>query len=246
MAERSQRTIVLKDVSRWFGTQPGVREVDLEIEPGRSLGVIGPNGSGKTTLLKILAGHLSPTTGEIRVREDGAERGFNPRENLGYAGHSLMLYEQLTPLENLSFFASLYQRTNSDDRIRFLLDTLNLWQRRDSRVSQLSSGMKKKLSLSRALLHEPDVLVLDEPFRGIDDASREKMATLFDQFSERGGTMLLASHRLEHIRRFCERILVLRNTSPVWSGDISSMDEDELRYTYRQKLGWTNEPEGTP
>lgn len=238
-AEQSgaKRAIVLEGVSRWFGTEPGVREVSLTVPIGQSLGVIGPNGSGKTTLLNVMAGHTAPTLGERFYRDENGDRQPLPRECIGYAGHELMIYEQLSPVENLSFFATLYGMEAAGDRIGHLLDTLNLAGRSEDRVNDLSSGMKKKLSLCRALLHAPDVLVLDEPFRGLDRSSREKIEDLLEDFVENRGTILLASHRFREIRRFCRQVLILEDTKPVWCGEPPS--GQELETVYQERLQGT-------
>ncbi len=228
----------LEDVSRWYGNRPGVRNVKMTVESGEAIGLVGPNGSGKTTLLKLLSGELSPTAGRIQRRTDSAERPFNAR--FGYCGHDLMLYEQLTCLENLRFYLRLYG-TDESERVRQLLDALSLWERRDTRVSALSSGMRKKLSIARALVHEPDLLLLDEPFRGVDNTSTEQIETRLRTFLSRGGTLMMASHALKKIVKLCGQAYVLAGTRVRERQSLDPFAPEEFVTYYRNLIGGTND-----
>ena len=223
----------LHNVSRWFGDQPGVQGVDFTVNSGDTIGLVGPNGSGKTTLLKLLSGHVPPTAGDLNRRTP--EQDQHPiQQYIGYSGHELMLYEQLTLEENLNFFAGLYNQSDNASRIRDLLDELNLLNRRDARVSELSSGMKKKGSIARALVHHPALLLLDEPFRGVDAGSVRQIKNRLKTFTSAGGTLLLASHDLGKVYNLCQRVLMLKNTEPCFQADLSDHYEESFRDRYRQ------------
>ena len=154
-----------QDVSKRFGDKRVLDGLDFEVEHGGFMLVTGPNGSGKTTLLRLCAGLAVPTAGDLDVRA--------PRESIGYAGHEPLVYRELTAIENLDLYGRLYRIPERRERIGMLLERFGLWQARNQRAGSFSRGMQQRLSLSRALLHEPDLLVLDEPYSGLDDAGSE-------------------------------------------------------------------------
>ena len=180
-------------LGRRFGERDVLRGLDLDIPPGSFLLITGGNGSGKSTLLSLLAGLLAPTAGELSV----AAR----REQIGYVGHDPLVYEELTALENLDLFGRLYRVANRRERVGMLLERYALWEARGERVSTYSQGMKQRLALCRALLHDPDLVLLDEPYAGLDAAG----ATLLDhELASLSGlrTLVVSSHapeRIEHL-----------------------------------------------
>jgi heme ABC exporter ATP-binding subunit CcmA len=168
-----------------FGAKRVLRGVDLDVERGGFLVVTGPNGSGKTTLLRVVAGLAAPTAGEIRV---DVERG-----ELGYLGHEPLVYRELSALENLDLYGRLYRVPEHRERIGMLLERFGLWDARNERVAAYSRGMQQRLALCRVLLHEPSLLLLDEPFSGLDAEGAE---LLDRELAERRGsaTFLVATH----------------------------------------------------
>lgn len=168
-----------------FGPRRALRPVDFELERGGFLVVTGANGSGKTTLLRLVAGLAAPTAGKLDV---DAQRGA-----LGYLGHETLLYRDLTALENLDLYGRLYRVPERRERAGMLLERFGLWEVRAERVGSYSRGMTQRLALCRALLHEPSLLVLDEPFTALD----EEGADLLDrQLADLTGsaTVLLSTH----------------------------------------------------
>jgi heme exporter protein A len=168
-----------------YGRRRALRPVDLDLERGSFLVVTGANGSGKTTLLRLVAGLAAPTGGELEV---DASRG-----ELGFVGHEPLLYRDLTALENLDLYGRLYRVPERRERIGMLLERFGLWDVRSERVASYSRGMTQRLALCRALLHEPGLLVLDEPFTALDT---EGAALLDRQLAELTGvaTILLSTH----------------------------------------------------
>ena len=154
-------------LAKRFGDRRVFTGVDLELADGLLL-VTGPNGSGKTTLLRVLAGLAAPTSGELELP---------PREVVGYLGHEPLVYRELTPLENLHLFGRLYRVAERGERVGMLLERFGLWEVRHERVGTFSRGMQQRLGLCRVLLHEPELLVLDEPFNALDTAG----AALLDE-----------------------------------------------------------------
>lgn len=154
-----------RDLCKRFGEKPALSGVDLDLERGGFLLVTGPNGAGKTTLLRLCAGLLVPTTGELEVAVD--------REAIGLVAHEPLVYGELTPLENLDLYGRLYRIAERRERIGMLLERFDLWEVRHERVSSFSRGMTQRLALCRALLHQPALLLLDEPYAGLDRAGAE-------------------------------------------------------------------------
>jgi len=182
--------IQARKLGRRFGDKRVLRGVDFDLGPGGFLVVTGPNGSGKTTLLRMCAGLAIPTEGELAV---AATRG-----EIGYLGHEPLVYRELTALENLELYGRLYRVPEYRERIGMLLERFGLWEVRHDRVSSYSRGMTQRLALCRVLLHEPALLVLDEPFTALDEAGSELLdAQLVELRGER--TLLVSTHDPDRI-----------------------------------------------
>jgi heme ABC exporter ATP-binding subunit CcmA len=173
-----------RQLSRRFGDRRVIDRLDLDVAAGEFLLLTGPNGSGKTTLLRLVAGLLAPTGGTIEVDVD--------RGRVGFLGHDPLVYRELTPLENLELYGRLYRIPERRERIGALLERFGLWQVRNDRVSTFSRGMQQRLGLCRTLLHEPDLIVLDEPFNALDAAGSELLERELAGLA--GRTVLLATH----------------------------------------------------
>jgi heme exporter protein A len=170
-----------RGLAKRFGDRRVFRDLDLELEDGGFLLVTGANGSGKTTLLRILARLALPTAGELELP---------PREAIGYLGHDPLVYRELTPLENLTLFGRLYRVPERGERIGMLLERFGLWEVRHERVSTFSRGMQQRLGLSRVLLHDPSLLVLDEPTNALDAHGLELLEAVLDERR----TVVVATH----------------------------------------------------
>jgi heme exporter protein A len=187
-------------VEKRYGFRRALRPLDLDLARGGFLVVTGPNGSGKTTLLRLVAGLAAPTGGTLEV---GADRAA-----LGYLGHEPLLYRDLTALENLDLYGRLYRVPERRERIGMLLERYGLWDVRDERVASYSRGMTQRLALCRALLHDPELLVLDEPFTALD---AEGAALLDRQLTELAGsaTVLVTTHEPLRVERLASARLAL-------------------------------------
>jgi ABC-type multidrug transport system ATPase subunit len=189
-----------RGLGRDFGAKRVLRGLDFDVQRGGFLIVTGPNGSGKSTLLSLCAGLLVPTAGELVVE---AERG-----EIGYVAHEPLVYRELTALENLDLFGRLYRVPERRERVGMLLERFGLWEARRQRVSSFSRGMAQRLALCRALLHEPTMLLLDEPYSSLDaDASSLVDGLLSECVGET--TVLLATHDPEGVRAFATEALAL-------------------------------------
>jgi ABC-type multidrug transport system ATPase subunit len=184
--------IAARSLGRSFGAKSVLRDLDLDVAERDLVLVTGPNGSGKSTLLALCAGLLVPTRGELDVR---VERG-----RIGYLAHEPLVYRELSALENLDLYGRLYRVPERRERIGMLLERYGLWEARRARVATFSRGMQQRLALCRTLLHEPDLLLLDEPYAGLDE---EGGSLLDGELEELAGTrtLLLATHDPERVAR---------------------------------------------
>jgi heme exporter protein A len=187
-------------LTRSFGTRVALGSLDLELPRGGFLLVTGPNGSGKTTLLRLLAGLAAPTGGQLEVAAD--------RGSVGFLAHEPLLYRELTALENLDLYGRLYRVPERRERSGMLLERFGLWEVRRQPVAILSRGMQQRLALCRTLLHEPELLLLDEPFNALDAAGSELLDRELAELRDRG-TFVVATHDPARLDRFASARLAL-------------------------------------
>jgi heme exporter protein A len=184
-----------RGLAKRYGDKRVLRGIDLDVASGDFVLVTGPNGSGKTTLLRLLAGLAAPTSGELHVGGDRAQ--------LGFLAHEPLVYRELTALENLRMYARLY-RVRDPERIGMLLERFGLWRERNERVASFSRGMQQRLALCRVLLHEPKLLLLDEPYNALD---ADGTALLDRELGAYDGTFVVATHDPERLApRACGRL----------------------------------------
>lgn len=188
-------TVRVQDVSRTYGRRRALAHVSLEAEAGRVLGLFGPNGAGKSTLLNILATLLRPSAGKVLYGTHASETAGDPlRASIGVLGHDLFLYPDLTAAENLAFFGRLYGVADLDARVAECLSLARLSDRADDRSGGFSRGLRQRLALERALIHRPRLVLLDEPFTGLDDASAHILITRLRTLAAEGAIVIMATH----------------------------------------------------
>ncbi len=219
--------VIASGIVRRFGFQMALDRVDLEAGDGETVLLLGANGAGKTTLLRILAGLLSPNEGKVAVRGGSPHANeAGARRRIGFLSHNLALYPDLTAFENLRFFARLYDVANGATRAADLLAEAGLAAWRDEPIRGFSRGMKQRLALARVFLHEPDVLLLDEPFTGLDLVSARALAERLRAARKAGAAVVLTSHQIEIAAPLGDRALVLRRGRLQERIDLSALDAD--------------------
>ena len=215
--------IEVENLTKIFNSFVAVDNLSFVIEEGEVFGLLGPNGAGKTTTIRMLAGLISPSKGSAKVKgfTVGSD-SLKVRETVGILTENPSLYERLTAFENMDFFAEAYglsDQQKKQDRIKQLLTFFGLWERRNARVATFSKGMKQKLAIARALVHEPPVLFLDEPTSGLDPESSKEVRDLIAILSANEKvTVLLCTHNLEDAQKLCFRVMIINRGKKVIVG----------------------------
>lgn len=205
--------IKLKSVTKLYKDLAAVKALDLEVRDGEILGIIGHNGAGKTTVLKMMMGLVTQTSGTIEVMgRDVAKDGTYVKRFIGYLPEESPLYENMTVWEYLMFFSELYKipKLQAGERINDLLGSLKLAEK-DKLTGELSKGMKRKVAIARALLHEPPLLILDEPNAGLDPLTSFFIIDYLKTLNSRGTTIVLSAHNLFHVEYICDRVGIMKN-----------------------------------
>jgi ABC-2 type transport system ATP-binding protein len=205
--------IELTELTKRYGSFTAVDAIDLRVPKGELFGFLGPNGAGKTTTLRMIAGILRPTAGIVRI--GGVDIAADPiaaKRILGFIPDRPFIYEKLTGIEFLRFVAGLYGQDGKDveHRSRELLALFDLEQWRDELVESYSHGMRQKLIISSALVHKPDVIVVDEPMVGLDPKAARILKDLFREYVRRGHTIMMSTHTLEVAETMCDRIAIIQ------------------------------------
>jgi len=206
--------IELISLTKRYGSFTAVDAIDLRVPKGELFGFLGPNGAGKTTTLRMIAGILRPTGGTVRI--GGVDIAADPmaaKRILGFIPDRPFIYEKLTGIEFLRFVGGLYSQNGKDieHRSRELLALFDLEQWRDELVESYSHGMRQKLIISSALVHKPDVIVVDEPMVGLDPKAARILKDLFREYVKRGHTIMMSTHTLEVAETMCDRIGIIQN-----------------------------------
>ena len=223
--------ISIQGLQKRFSHKWVLREINLEIGGGEFVSLFGANGAGKSTLLRILATLSTSNGGRISIG------GFDPRHEaaqvrrlIGYVAHQPMLYADLSAHENLRFFARLYDVSNADERIATLLNLVSLYHRRDDRVRTFSRGMQQRLTIARALLADPPILLLDEPDDGLDPQAADQLRQYFDG----SRTIVMVSHNLARGLAMADRVVLLARGRIAFDASAKDMTLGELEQQYRR------------
>ena len=225
--------ISVESLYKGFGGPPVLRGLDLEVAWGGALVIFGANGSGKTTLLRLMETRYRPDRGYIRLAGLETRRSAaSIRRLIGVVGHQPMLYQNMTCEENLTFFGRMYGLENVGGRVDGVLTQMGLEARRRQRVLTLSHGMQKRLAMARSVLHDPPILLMDEPESGLDQRALEGMESLREMSSGRRRTVVVATHNVEWGLGWGESVAVLRSGRIAYEAPRDRLDEVEFRKAY--------------
>jgi len=228
--------LAVEDVSRHFGRRKALSKITFTARSGSILGLLGPNGAGKSTLLSILATLLAPTSGRIRYGTH-EEPTADLRGRIGMLGHDLFLYPELTARENLAFFSALYGQHDAAAAADRALQRAMLADRAHDPVSSFSRGMRQRVALERALIHEPRLLLLDEPFTGLDEASVGALVRRLRDLRSEGAIVVLATHDLDVAEGLFDHVVFIRDGRMM----DTKAGSEALRATYRSVMARTRE-----
>lgn len=227
-----------RSLEKRFGPVAALRGVDVDVEGGRAVVLLGPNGAGKSTLLRILAGLSRPTAGTLSVRHGGHESASRRRERawVGFAGHATLLYAELTARENLVFHGRLQGIADPVGRANQLLEDEGLAAVSDRRAGTFSRGMAQRLSIARALVHDPPFLLLDEPFTGLDRRAGDRLSGRLRGLRNEGRAILLVTHDLSRASEIADAALILLSGRILLRAEGSALERSALEGAYADVL----------
>jgi ABC-2 type transport system ATP-binding protein len=244
--------IRLHQLTKRYGSFTAVDRIDLEVRRGELFGLLGPNGAGKTTTMRMIAGILQPTSGSVEIGgDDLVRRPRSAKARLGFIPDRPFVYDKLTGAEFLRFAAALYSQEGAavERRIDELLELFDLAPWKDELTESYSHGMRQKLIICSALVHRPEVIVVDEPMIGLDPRSARLLKDLFRGFVARGGTVLMSTHTLEIAEAMCDRIAIVQGGRIVALGTMAELREQtasghaSLEDLFLKLTGGLGEPE---
>ncbi|MBK6779004.1 MAG: ABC transporter ATP-binding protein [Gemmatimonadetes bacterium] len=216
--------IDVQDLTKVYGALTAVQGLSFHVPAGEILGLVGPNGAGKTTTLRSLAGIIPPTHGQIRIAGHNlAHAPVAAKAALAFIPDEPQLFDYLTVLEHLGFVARLYRQPEAVGRAPELLEELELSDKADSLASELSRGMRQKLAIACGLIHQPRVLILDEPLTGLDPVGIRRMKRTIAARAESGAAVILSSHLLPLVEELCTRVLIIQNGQRVAMGTVAEI-----------------------
>ena len=222
--------IKVDNIVKSFGGKTALDRVSFHIQRGEYVALLGANGAGKTTLTRILATLARPTLGQISIAGCSPKNDAQTiRRQIGVMSHHSFLYDDLTAEENLRFYGRMYGLSGLEGRINLLLTQVGLAKRRHDRTSTFSRGMQQRLSLARALLHEPPILLLDEPFAGLDVNATEMVKELLDESIAHDNTVLLTVHDIDYALEKTQRVLILNEGRLIFDQAVQSVSRQQIR-----------------
>ncbi len=229
-----QPAVLATDLVRYFGSSRAVNGVSLSLMPGDCLALFGPNGAGKTTLLRMLGGLLRPTSGAASIQGAALPGGAEVRGRVGLVSHRTMLYDALTARENVEFSARMYGVRDVRGAADSVLARIGASGYADRRVSALSRGMQQRVSVARAIVHAPSLLLADEPFTGLDAAGAMALSTMLGELRASGSTVIIVTHNLDEALALCTVAAIMRDGRFVRMDHAPIPARDEYNALYRE------------
>lgn len=212
----------LEHVTKRYGDFVAVDDLSYEAKAGRIMGFLGPNGAGKTSTIRMILGLMDPTEGRITVL--GSERPQTMRDHIGFLPEERGLYRRMTPVDAIAFLASLKGLPTAEGRrrARKLLEEQGLGDAANRQIRNLSKGMAQKVQLLSAIVHEPDLVILDEPFSGLDPVNQQSLEKIIRDLAARGATVIFSTHVMQHAERLCEHVVLLAHGKKVFDGTVAA------------------------
>jgi heme exporter protein A len=226
-----------ESISRAFGSRRAVEGVTLSVSAGETLALFGPNGAGKTTLLRLLGGLLKPGGGMARIAGEKLPGSPEVRRRIGVISHRTLLYEALTARENVEFFARLYGVAEPAEAATRSLERMKIADRADTPVRSLSRGMKQRVSVARATVHRPAVILADEPFTGLDASGARALSDLLAELRESGAAVVLVTHNLEEGLSLATQAAIMHRGRLLRTDQRETLNASEYAAEYRQLIG---------
>lgn len=223
----------LENVTKYYGDNLAVDNLSFTINPGEIFGLLGVNGAGKTTTFRMIMGLLEPTSGTITLNNKKLD--YNLRERIGFLTEERSLLTKLTVEEQVVYYGTLKGMKKEDilKKLDTLLKRFNILEYKKRKIKELSKGNQQKIQFITAIIHEPDLLVLDEPFTGLDPLNVELFMDVIKEFQKKGHMILFSSHRMEHVELFCEKLVILKKGQTVLSGSLKEIKQNFQKKTIR-------------
>lgn len=228
----SAAALEVDGVWKYYGDFPALRNIQLSIEPGATVALLGRNGAGKTTLLRIIAGLSKASEGSVRI-QNADVRQQATRRRIGVLGHGISLYDELSATENLVVFAKLYGLKEPEKTTLAWLERTGLGRVRDGLVREFSRGMRQRLAVARAFMHEPEVLLLDEPFTALDDRAIAVLQSLLADAHANGRTIILSTHQLREALEVATHVALIQRGQLAFSGERTQQMVDDTGWLYQ-------------
>jgi ABC-2 type transport system ATP-binding protein len=217
---KMEKTVEFSNVSKSFNGQPVVSDISFDISPGEIFGLIGPNGAGKTTIIRMLLDIIRPDSGNIQIL--GSGHSGEIKDIIGYLPEERGLYRRLTVMDSLLYLGALKNR-QSKKRAAELLERMEMYQHKDKKLSELSKGMQQKIQLIAAICHDPQLIILDEPFSGLDPMNMKLVKDMILELGNDGKTVLISTHMMEQVERMCSRIFMMNKGAGVLYGSVGEI-----------------------
>lgn len=219
-----EKSVGVSHLSKSYNGQSVVNDISFDISKGEVFGLIGPNGAGKTTIIRMLLDIIRPDSGEIRILNDKLSGEL--KNKIGYLPEERGLYKKLTVMETLVYLGAL-KNMRSKDRALMFLEKMGMLPHKDKKISELSKGMQQKIQLIAALIHDPEFIILDEPYSGLDPVNMKLVKDLIIELGNEGKTILISTHMMDQVERMCDRIFMIHKGKGVLYGSV-----DEIRSRY--------------
>ncbi|VVB91518.1 Trehalose/maltose import ATP-binding protein MalK [uncultured archaeon] len=215
-----EKTVEVSNVIKSFNGQTVVNDISFDVAPGEIFGLIGPNGAGKTTIIRMLLDIIRPDSGEIKIL--GSGRPEETKDMIGYLPEERGLYRRLTVMDSLLYLGAL-KNHQSRERVLELLERMEMQQHKDKKLSELSKGMQQKIQLIAAICHDPHLIILDEPFSGLDPVNMKLVKEIILELGKEGKTILISTHMMDQVERMCSRIFMMHRGKGVLYGSMSEI-----------------------